>query len=272
MTRRPAISLCAWGYNEEPIIDEFVRKTDADLRLVSDDYEIIVVDDGSTDATLARLRALQPRYPALRIAVHDRNRGYGDCYRTTIGLATKDILLWNTVDMFFDTADLPAFLRHLDRFDLVQGVRSDLDANALNGKLKSLVNYWVIRTLFALPMSEYQNVKVLRRSLMERIRLEARSGFVNAEIGIKAHYLGARIKEVEMVFQARRGGTPKGAGPNLLWRTFVEIVTLWVKWVVLRRVPRAAVSHPVERLPGGPAWARPEFLKEKIIVKQGRAE
>jgi glycosyltransferase involved in cell wall biosynthesis len=257
--RRHRISLCAWAWNEESIIGEFVRKTDADLRRVSDDYELIVVDDGSTDRTLDRMRALEAEFPSLRVATHGRNLGYGSCFRTTIGMATKDVILWNTIDMFHDTADLPAFLQHLDRFDLVQGVRTDLEANAWHRKLTTFVNYWLIRTLFRIRMSEFQNVKVLKRSVMDGIRLEAHSGFVNAEIGIKAYYLGARIKEVGMTFHARRGGASKGAPVAVLWRTMTDILRLWFRWVVLRRVPRTAVRVPIETM-GKPQWHKPEFI------------
>lgn len=256
---RPSVSLCAWACNEEAIVDEFVRKTDADLKRVSDDYEIIVVDDGSTDGTLARLRALQAQFPALRVATHGRNRGYGSCFRTTIGMATKDILLWNTVDMFHDTAELGRLLQHLDRYDLVQGVRTDLDANAWNRKLTTIVNYWLIRILFAIPMSEFQNVKVLRRALMDDIRLEADSGFVNAEIGIKAFYLGARIKEIEVTFHPRRGGKSKGARPMVLLRTLADVFRSWFAWVLLGRAPRAPVQHPVDLV--SRRWSRPEFMR-----------
>jgi glycosyltransferase involved in cell wall biosynthesis len=258
--RRPSVSLCAWACNEETLIDVFVQKTDADLKRVSDDYELIVVDDGSTDATLERLRALEAQFPALRVATHGRNLGYGSCFRTTIGMATKQIILWNTIDMFHDTTELPTLLCHLDRFDLIQGVRTDLDANPWNRKLTTLVNYWLIRLLFTIRMSEFQNVKVFRRGLMDGIRLEAHSGFVNAEIGIKAFYLGARIKEVEIAFHPRRGGESKGASPQMLWLTLSDVIRLWFQWVVLRRAPRAAVQHPVEILPRR-RWSRPEFLK-----------
>ena len=257
---RPRLSLCAWACNEEPIIDEFVRKTDADLKRVSDDYELIVVDDGSTDSTLERLRAAQATVPALRVATHGRNLGYGSCFRTTIGMATKDVILWNTVDMFYDTAELPRFLQHLDQFDLVQGVRTDLGANPWRGKLTTFVNYWLIRALFGIRMSEFQNVKVLKRALMDRIQLQAETGFVNAEIGIKAHCLGARIKEVEMTFHPRRGGGPKGAPLRLLRRTFTEVLRLWFQWMVLRRIPRAPVRHAVDTL-AVRRWSTPEFLK-----------
>jgi glycosyltransferase involved in cell wall biosynthesis len=261
---RPSVSLCAWAFNEETIVEEFVRKTDADLRRVADDYELIVVDDGSTDVTLKRLRALEPEFPALRVATHGRNLGYGSCFRTTIGMATKEIVLWNTVDMFHDTAELPGLLQHLDRFDLIQGVRTDLLANSRSRKLTTIVNYWLIRLLFAIPMSEFQNVKVLKRSLMDGMRLEARSGFVNAEIGIKSFYLGARIKEVPITFRARSGGASKGASFRLLWETLRDVLRSWLRWVVLRRVPRAAVRQPIEILPRR-QWSSREFLR-------GRAE
>jgi hypothetical protein len=262
LSSRPSISLCSWACNEEEIVEQFVRKTIDDLSRVSDDYELIIVDDGSTDATLAKLHALQATTPALRVTTHGRNRGYGACFRTTIGMATKDVLLWNTVDMFFDTRELPSFLQHLDRFDLVQGVRTDLDANHLHGKMTTMVNYWLIRILFRIRMSEYQNVKVLKRELMKGIHLDAVSGFVNAEIGLKAHYLGARIKEVEMKFHPRVGGEAKGAPPNLLRKTLFDVGRAWVQWMILRRVPRAPVRYPVERLPAR-YWGKPEFLKGK---------
>ena len=261
---RPTVSLCAWACNEEAIVDSFVRTTMADLGRVSDDYELIVVDDGSTDRTLERLRTLQAEFPALRVATHGRNLGYGQCFRTTLGMATRELLLWNTVDMFHDTAELPRLLQYLDRFDLVQGVRTDLQANPWRGKLTTIVNYWLIRTLFRLPMSEFQNVKVLKRTLFEQMQLQADSGFVNAEIGIKAFYLGARIKEVEIVFHPRRGGESKGARPAVLWRTLADVFGLWFQWLVLRRMPRAPIQHPVETLPRR-SWSTREFLKGRSL-------
>lgn len=257
---RRSVSLCSWACNEEAIIDEFVRKTIEDLKRVADDYELIIVDDGSTDGTLARLRALQATTPALRVTSHGRNLGYGKCFSTTLQMATKEVVLWNTVDMFFDTSELPTFLQYLGDYDLIQGVRTDLRANHLRGKLTTIGNYWLIRMLFGIRMSEFQNVKVLTRELMDRIHLQARSGFVNAEIGLKAHFLGARIKEVPMQFHSRKGGEPKGAPVPLLWATIFDILVLWFQWVVLRRVPRAAVRHPVAILPEQ-AWREFGFRK-----------
>jgi hypothetical protein len=165
--------------------------------------------------------------------------------------------------MFYDTAQLPAFLAHLDRFDLIQGVRTDLLANPWQRKLTTFGNYWLIRILFGIPMSEFQNVKVFRRALMDSITLEADSGFVNAEIGIKAYYMGARIKEVAMTFQPRRGGGSKGAPPALLWRTLADVFGLWFQWVVRRRAPRARVRQAIDVL-ARRHWDRLAFFRGRV--------
>ncbi|HKB09176.1 MAG TPA: hypothetical protein VKD69_00935, partial [Vicinamibacterales bacterium] len=64
-------------------------------------------------------------------------------------------------------------------------------------------------------------------------------------------------------FHPRRGGTGTGARPALLWRTVADIVGLWFRWVVLRRVPRVAVLQPIETLPRR-RWSRPEFLRGRV--------
>lgn len=247
--RRCSISLCAWAYNEEDLIEEFVRKTDEDLKRVSDDYEIIVVDDCSTDTTWQRLQTLKEKYPILKIVRHPKNFDVGYGFRTAIPLATKEIITWNTIDMFYDTRDLPRFLQYMDSYDLLQGVRSDLRANAPARRLTTLVNYHLIRFLFGIPLSEFQNVKLVRKTLMDQIQLESGSIFTNAEIGIKAYYLGARIKEVEMTFHGRKRGKAKGARLKSLAKTFRDILWFWWKWRILGQIKRTTKSGTIDPLP-----------------------
>ena len=150
--------------------------------------------------------------------------------------------------MFFDTADLPKFYEHFENYDLIQGVRTDLKANAWSRKLTTFVNYWMIRILFSIPMSEFQNVKFVRKTYMDQIKLESGSIFTNPEIGIKSYYLGARIKEVEMTFQNRTKGKQKGARLKSLYGTFRDITKHWFLWIVLGRVKRIETLAPIERI------------------------
>lgn len=243
-----SLSLLAWAYNEELLIDEFVRKSAEDLRKVTPDFEIVVVDDGSTDRTWEKLQALKKRYPQLKPVRHEKNQDVGKATQTAVQNATKEVLFWNTVDMFFDTQDLPKILPYLKDYDVIQGVRTSLKANAFFRKLTSLVNYLLIRILFGVPMSEFQNVKFFRRDFGHSLQFESSSVFTNAELAIKAYYRGLRIKEVPMNFQSRTAGKQKGARPKTLWKTFRDIARFWLKWRLLGALERAPQKGTVDRV------------------------
>lgn len=243
-----SLSLLAWGYNEEALVEAFVRKSIGDLRKVSQDYELVVVDDGSTDRTWEILEALKKEFPQLKPIRHDVNCDVGKAMSTAIRSASKDILFWNTIDMFFNTADLPMYLPHLQNYDVVQGVRTNLKANAPFRKLTSLFNYTLIRLLFNVPMSEFQNVKFFRRSFLQSVRLESSSVFTNPECVIKAYYRGLRIKEVPMTFQERTAGKQKGARLRTLYITFRDILKFWFLWRVLGRMENAPKKGSVDRV------------------------
>ncbi len=246
--KKYSLSLCAWAYNEEELIDEFVETSDRDLKAVSDDYEIIIVDDGSKDRTWEKLNKLTEKYPALRIVRHDINQDVGYGYRTTMPMACKEIIFWNTIDRFHDMKELPKFLQYMERYDMVQGVRTDLSANPLSRKLTTYFNYNLIRLLFGIPMSEFQNVKFVKKWILDRITLESGSIFTNAEIGIKAYFLGAKIKEVPMTFLSREKGNAKGARLSSIWKTFRDIIKHWFLWMVLGRIERVKNPVPVDRV------------------------
>lgn len=231
-----SLSMLAWGYNEEDLIEEFVHKSIADLRKVSSDFELIVVDDGSTDRTWEKLEKLAGEYSELKPVRHAVNQDVGAATQTAVNHATKDILFWNTVDMFFDTADLADMLEVVSQYDVIQGVRRDLKANAPFRKLTSLVNYFLIRSLFGIHMSEFQNVKFFKRQFGQSIRFESSSVFTNPELVIKAYYRGLSIKEVPMSFQLRTAGKQKGARFRTLYTTFRDIFKCWFLWRVLGRI------------------------------------
>lgn len=244
-----SLSLLAWGYNEELLIEEFVEKSVRDLQKVTNDFEIVVVDDGSTDRTWEKLQGLAKRYPCLKIVRHEKNSDVGMATQSAVRQATKEILFWNTVDMFFDTEkDLPKFLPYTKEFDIVQGVRTSLKANAFFRKLTSVVNYLLVRTLFGVPMSEFQNVKFFKRAFGQSITFESASVFTNAELAVKGYYRGLRIKEVPMDFKERTAGKQKGAKLSTLRKTFRDIVKCWFLWRLCGKIEKTPKKGTVERV------------------------
>ena len=246
--REYSLSLLAWAYNEEQLIEAFIRKSVQDLKKVSGDFEIVVVDDGSKDRTWEKLQALAKEFPCLKPVRHERNRDVGEATQSAIAHATKEILFWNTIDMFFDTADLPKFLPHMENYDVLQGVRTDLKANAPLRKLTSIVNYFLNRWLFGVKLSEFQNVKFFKRDFGRSVEFESASVFTNPELIIKAYYQGLRIKEVPMEFHERTAGKQKGAKWSTLSKTLRDILKCWFRWRVLGKIKMAERPGTIDSL------------------------
>jgi hypothetical protein len=101
--------------------------------------------------------------------------------------------------------------------------------------LVSVVNYRLVRTLFRLPLSDYQNVTVYPRRLIQSIRLEAESAFTNPECLLKAWWSGATFKEVPVPFVKRTRGRGTGTRPTAIVAAVSDILYWWVRWIVLSR-------------------------------------
>ena len=242
-----SLSMVVPAYNEQELLEEFVAKSVQDLSAVADDFEIVLVNDGSTDRTLEIARRLAMEVPQLKVVDLKRNLGNGANVMVGFRHATKEIVFNNTVDAFFNTEDLTWILPELDRYDSISGVRTDLSANNPYQKMLTLGNLTLIRTLFPLKLRAYQTVQFHRRTLFDDIQIEARSSFVSPELLIKAHATGRTLGEVQVVFHPRTKGTAKGGGLKHVVRTFRDIFRFWFKWIVLRQpmtVRRAAGDVP----------------------------
>lgn len=249
-----SISMVVPALNEEELVDEFMEKSMRDLSAVAEDWEIVFVDDGSTDRTLEYANAWATRFPEqVKVVSLGRNLGNGANVEVGFQHATKEIVFNNTVDAFFNTEDLTWILPHLNTYDSISGCRSDLSANNFYQKVLTMGNLTLIRTLFPLKLRAYQTVQFHRRSLFEQIRIEGRSSFVSPELLIKAHYLGYSIGEVEVTFHPRLKGTAKGGGVKHILRTFRDIFTFWFKWVILK--------HPI-------AVRRPSAVATSVVGKE----
>ena len=153
-------------------------------------------------------------------------------------------MFWQTVDWSYDIRYLAQALGNLGTVDVLQGVRvgtttargviDQRSDNPYKG-LVSLVNYRLIRTLFRLPLGDYQNVTVYPRRLIQGVTLEAESAFSNPECLLKTWWEGATFKEVPVPFVKRRQGRGTGTRPKAIVAAVGDILYFWMRWVVLRR-------------------------------------
>jgi hypothetical protein len=244
-----SLSMLGWALNEEESVGGYIDRAGAFLAALTDDYELILIDDGSTDRTWEIATDYQRTRPWLKPYKNERNRGSGYNTKRAISLATKDYLFWQTVDWAYDIRQLARALSDLHSVDVLQGVRvNTTSARGMVGHrsdnpykgLVSVVNYRLIRTLFRLPLGDYQNVTVYPRRLIQSVTLEAESAFTNPECLLKTWWRGATFKEIPVPFVKRQRGHGTGTRPKAIVAAIADIVYWWTQWIVLgRRADRA---------------------------------
>jgi hypothetical protein len=258
------LSWLCWAYNEEAIIEEYVYRANALLQRTVTDYEIVVVDDGSTDGTPTLLEDLRRQIPQLRVITNETNRNVGYSCRRAIMEASKEYLIWQTVDWSYDVNLLRVFLEFLGTHDVVAGVRRapiqqvnrlhrvllglirlfgvkhiTRRSDTIKKALVSVTNYLLVRALFRVPLSDYQNVCIYSTAKVQGMEKEANSSFLNPELLIKAYWSGSSIVEVPISFIPRQAGQAKGTSLKAIRASVSDIFRLWFKWVVLRQgLPR----------------------------------
>jgi hypothetical protein len=239
---RPPLSMLGWALNEEENLSEYVRRAEMFLSSVSDDYELVLIDDGSTDRTWALAGELQATRPWLRLLKNDRNRGPGYCYRRGIDSASKAYFMAQTVDWAYDIDAFRPVIDRLRQYDILQGVRpGEFSLSVLRRRsdslykgIVSLTNYALIRVLFQLPFADFQNVTLCPTRLARALRLESEGSFTNPEVMMKLHWSGASFLQVPVLFQKRGRGKGTGTRAGAIVTSIGEIVSSWFRWIVLR--------------------------------------
>ena len=231
-----SVSLVVPVYNEEAIIAETIGIFNQELSRLCRDYEIIIVDDGSTDETAPILRRLAAENSRLRIFSNTANTGSGASLWKGLQHAAKDLLVSNFADRPFALTDLERVLQSADLnvTDFIVVARKDRSANTGFRKLTSLMNLWLISALFRTNISDFQFVQIYKRGILKDIEIRSKETFVPPELMIKLLSKGFKCREVVCAFHKRPGGHSKCGQPRKILRSIKEIFNFWFSWVVLR--------------------------------------
>lgn len=208
----PELSVVVCVYNEEENIHPLCEQIDAALQGI--DYELIYVDDGSTDTTLQRLKEV--KNPRLTILELRKNYGQSPALAAGIQHAQGDFIVTLDGDLQNDPEDIPMMLKMArdGDWDLVAGVRANRQDNALVRKLPSKIANWMIRQSSGVHIKDYGcTLKVFRKEVAKDIGLY---GELHRFIPVLVNLEGGRITQVDVKHHPRVHGTSKyGMGRTL---------------------------------------------------------
>jgi glycosyltransferase involved in cell wall biosynthesis len=242
-----SVSVVLPAYNEEDNIVEAVRQALAAAEPVSERQEVIVVDDGSSDATAVLAASLAEHDSRVRLVKHERNRGYGSAVRSGIAAARMEWVLLTDADLQFDLTQLAEFATHTAEARLVIGYRAErsdplirrINARGWNG---------LVHVLFNLRVRDVDAAfKLIRRSTLDGIELVATGAAVDAELLAKATEGGAELVELPVRHLPRTAGAPSGANLRVIARAFRELFLIW--WGM--HAPRVRPLPPASHSPAG---------------------
>ena len=240
--RLPSISAFFPCYNDAGSIATMVEKAAAALRGVTDDFEVIVIDDGSSDDSVAVLEAMRPRAPYLHIVRHEQNRGYGAALRSGFEAATREFVFYTDGDGQYDPEELPVLVSAWrEGIGLVNGYkirRADPVHRVITGR-----TYQVIaRTVFGIPLKDVDcDFRLIRTDALRRIDLTFESGAIGVELVRRLADTGCRMAEVPVHHYPRLHGRSE----FFRLRPVVGLISdLWRLWWQLRRERQATDRHP----------------------------
>jgi glycosyltransferase involved in cell wall biosynthesis len=222
------------AYNDSGTIGSLVIRAVQVAATLTPDFEVIVVDDGSRDATPLILDELAEQYPAnVRVVHHATNLGYGGALRSGFAAAGKDLVFYTDGDAQYDPAEMTALWHRLEPgIDWVNGYkisRSDPLHRVITGRLY----HHIVKMLFGLRVRDVDcDFRLMRRSIFDVVRLEKDSGVICLEMMKKFQDAGFRVAEVPVHHYHRSHGKSQFFNFRRIFRTGVDVLKLWWSLVV----------------------------------------
>lgn len=233
--RLRSISVFFPCYNEEKNVEETVRKSREVLPMIADDFEIILVNDGSRDKTAEVANRLAAQDPRVKVVHHRVNRGYGGAVRSGFEAASKEWVFFSDGDLQFDLNELKDFVPHTGQHDAVIGYRirrAEGFSRARNAYLFKLF----VNMLFQLGVRDIDCAfKLIKTSQVKKFKLVSNGAVISTELLFKLKSNGVKFKELPVHHYLRQHGEQTGAKLKVILKAGVESLKLFCQTRILGR-------------------------------------
>jgi len=226
----PSLSVVIPMYDEEAYVERTVAAARDVLEEMGGEWEIVIVDDASTDRTGALADGLARADPRVRVLHNRVNRRLGGALRAGYAAATKDLVFYTDADLPVDLGELPRAVRLLEyqQADLLAGYRFDRTSEGLRRAAYTIGYHLLVRLLFGLQIRDVNFAfKLFRRSLLQRIELKSEGSFIDAELLLRARKAGAVMIQLGLDYFPRTRGASKLSSPGVIAAILREMAGQW---------------------------------------------
>lgn len=220
------LSIVIPAYNEENNLANVVKQTFKDAKKITTNFEIVVVNDGSSDKTGIVAESLAKTYKKLRVVHHKKNQGLAHAFWTGIKSCKKDTILYIEGDGQQPLRDQCQLLEKIKKADVVLGSRSDRFDYSLFRKTLSYGYLFLLRLFFNLKFKDVNWSQAYRRKIFDKVELKSTSPFFAAELVIKALRNGFKVTEAPAFYRSREGGSTKYGNIITAYKMFKEMIML----------------------------------------------
>jgi len=239
-----ALSVFFPCYNEEGNVERLVDVTRRVLDELVADWEIIIVDDGSADATGRIADRLAGEDNRIRVVHHERNKGYGAALRSGFAAARKPYVFYTDGDGQFDVSELDRLLERVDEADIVSGYRRRRQDGPIRRFNSACWNLLVQHVLGFRCRDVDSAFKLYKREVLETCELKSDSALLDAELLARATRAGYVIRTLPVTHRPRIRGTQTGAKPGVIFQALRELLQLRRDIVRSRRTGQEADTDP----------------------------
>lgn len=221
------ISLFLPVYNEQEVIKQTIQDSQKVIKKIAKKYEILVINDGSSDKTPEIVKGLIKKDKNIRMITHSPNKGYGGAIKAGLKNSKYKNVAFIDSDGQFKFKEITAFLPHIGKYDLIIGYRI-VRNDPFHRKVNALIWKIWMWLLFGLWVKDTDcGFKVIKRDVCQKITCTTESAITEAEFLIRAKQAGYSFKEVGVHHYPRAGGKSTGANLKVIFRALKQSFALW---------------------------------------------
>ena len=225
------ISITVPAYNEEATIEKVSKEALSSVSKLTDKYELVLVNDGSTDQTPQIMEKLKEEFPGKVVTVHhEKNKGFSGAMKSCYENAKGDLIFLGPADGQFDYQELKLFVEQIRKKDIVVAYRV-VNEEKFYRKFYSFFYHLISKVLYGIRLKEFSSCILYTKKVRDSIAINADpfSCLFLPEFMYKSIKKGYRIGQVPIHFHKRKGGVQKGTNVKMIIKTLSEMVKFWFK-------------------------------------------